>query len=459
MSMTTIESALTRPKRLAPGPRSWPWIGNLGVLRGLLPFMEQQWARHGDVFRLCMGGRSTLVVVHPDLMQDVLLTRRENFIKGSILDSVRSILGDGLVTLEGNAWKQRRTLAQPAFHRHSLERLTAIMTASGARFFERLAAQVGPEGRVLDMHPELVRLTLDVVISALFGEGTIEADEISYEALGNALQLVSARTNGVRLPDFIPSPGNLKFKRTLAELDRNVYTIIDRARKLENGNGSLLSMLLDARDEGGSPLSSRALRDEVITLFIAGHETTALTLTWLFALLDGRPDVLARMRDEVARVLGGRDPNLDDISKLVYVRQVVDETLRVRPPAPMIARNAVNDDILGGYHVASGEVVLPFIWGVHRHRDFWREPDRFDPERFAGGTGKLRHKWSYLPFSGGPRVCIGNAFSLTETVVLLAQMLGRFDIQVQSCADVKPVAVATVRPDRPVRVKFTPRRG
>lgn len=457
--MTAVESAVPRSKRFAPGPRSWPVIGNVGALRGLLPFLEQQWAEHGDVFRIRLPGTSAIAVVHPDLMQHVLLTKRENFVKGSVLDSVRLILGDGLVTLEGEAWKERRTLAQPAFHRQSLEKLTAIMAISGARYFDRLAARLGPQGGELDMHPEFVRLTLDVVISALFGEGTIDTEEISYEALGQALELVSTSTNGFRLPDWIPTPFNVKFKRTLRELNRNVYTIIDRARKLEGGNASLLSMLLEARDESGAALPSKAVRDEVITLFMAGHETTALTLTWLFALLDNRLDVLTKMREEVASVLGGRDPTFDDVPKLVYLRQVVDETLRLRPAAPMVGRNVVDDDQLGGYDVARGEVVLPFIWGVHRHPDFWTKPEVFDPDRFAGGTTKLSHRWSYLPFSGGPRVCIGNAFSLIETVVLVAQMLNRFDVEVQSCADVRPVAIATVRPDRPVRVKFKPRPG
>jgi len=427
------------------------------VLRGLLPFLEQQWHEHGDVFRVRLPGTPAVVVVHPDLMQHVLLTRRENFVKGSVLDTLRLVLGDGLVTLEGEAWKERRTLAQPAFHRQSLEKLTAIMVSSGARYFDALAARLGPEGGELDMHPEFVRLTLDVVVRALFGEGTIDLEEISYAALGHALELVSEGANGVRLPDWIPTPYNVKFKRTLGELDRNVYTIIERARAQKGGSASLLSMLLDARDESGRALSDKAVRDEVITLFLAGHETTALTMTWLFCLLDGRPDVIARMREEVTSVLAGRDPSFDDVPKLPYLRQVVDETLRLRPAAPMVGRNVVDDDQLGGYDVSRGDVILPFIWGLHRHPDFWPEAERFDPGRFEGGASKLKHKWSYLPFSGGPRVCIGNAFSLIETVVLLAQLLNRFDVEVLSCAGVRPVAVATVRPSGPVRVRFKPR--
>lgn len=454
--MSSVAS-VSSSRSLPPGPRAWPLIGNVGVLRGLIPFMEQQWAEHGDVFRMRMGTMRAVAVVHPDLLQQVLLTKRQNYVKGPVLDSLRQVLGDGLITLEGDAWKSRRTLAQPAFHRRALEKLTSIMVRSGARYFDGLSARLSDQHEEIDAHREMVKLTLDVVISALFGEGTIDGSSISYETLGSALELVSEGTNGFRLPDWLPTPHNLKFRRTMRELDGSVHQVIDNARKLTDGNGSLLSMLLDARDEDGKELSREALRNEVMTLFLAGHETTALTLTWLFTMLDGRSDVLGRMRSEVDTVLQGRDPTFDDFAKLTYVRQVIDETLRLRPPAPMVARNAVADDELGGYEVQKGEVVLPFFWGAHRHPDFWSKPALFDPDRFSAANSKGRNSWSYLPFSAGPRVCIGNMFSLIETVTLVAQLLTRFDVHVLSCADIKPVAIGTVRPSRPVRVRLSRR--
>lgn len=195
-----------------------------------------------------------------------------------------------------------------------------------------------------------------------------------------------------------------------------------------------------------------------MTLFLAGHETTALTLTWLFVLLSEAADVLAKMSDEVQQVLGGRDPSFADVPKLVYIRQVIDETLRLRPPAAMVARNAVANDQLAGYSVSAGEVVIPFIWAAHRHSAHWQEPERFDPERFSAANSKGRHLASYLPFSIGPRICIGNAFSLIETTLLVAQMLLRFELTIRPCRDVRPVAVGTVRPSRPVFVQFRARR-
>lgn len=443
--------------RTAPGPRQWPGLGNVGALRGVLPFMMEQWARHGDVFRIHAGGMRALVVANPDEILRVLVGNRQNYVKGRAYDSTREVLGDGMITLEGEAWKERRTLAQPSFHRQSLEKLTAIMVESGARYFDGLHARVGGAGAWINVHHEMVRLTLDVVVNALFGRGTIESTDISYRALSETLELLSGGANGLRLPAWIPTPRNLKFQRTMRALDANVYQIIRTARVNET-EGTLLSMLLSARDEHGQPLSDRALRDEVVTLFLAGHETTALTLSWLFALLGENGDVLPHMRAEVDAVLGEREPAFADVPKLSYVRQVIDETMRLRSPVAMIARNALAEDELGGYRVPAGDTIIPFIWAAHRHPDYWDEPERFLPERFTPAASKGRHNGSYLPFSSGPRICIGNTFSITETVILVAQLLKRFDFEIPPCTDVKPVALGTVRPSKPIRVRIARRK-
>ncbi|MET0342878.1 MAG: cytochrome P450 [Polyangiales bacterium] len=449
--MAHIE-AVPSEVRTIPGPRAWPLVGNLGMLQGLLRFTEVQWQAHGDVFAIHAGGMRGVVIADPELIQRVLITNRQNYVKGPVYDGARKILGDGLITLEGDAWRARRTLAQPAFHRQSLVRLTAIMAESGARFFDELARQIGDQPAELDAHRAMVRLTLDVVVHALFGKGLLDGDEVSYEALSQALEVISDAANGVPLPEWVPTPHNVKFRRTLRALNGNVHQIITRARQVGEQDGTLLSMLMSAREEDGSPLSDVAIRDEVITLFLAGHETTALTLTWMLVLLKSEPEVLARMVAEVDAVAPDRDPEFADIAKLEYVRRVIDETLRLRPAAPMVARNAVQDDVLGGYHVAKGAVVIPYIWGVHRHPAYWRDPLRFDPDRFLPGANKTRHPCSYLPFSSGPRSCIGNSFSLIEAVLLVAQLLRRFTVTIGPVEDVRPVAIGTVRPSSPVRM-------
>jgi cytochrome P450 len=456
-SMTLRASEAPRASRpTAPGPRQWPLIGNPGAFVGALPFLERQWRTHGDIFNVRVGNLGMLVFASPDLMQHVLVTHRHNYLKGRTYDGLRALTGDSVLTLNSEPWKERRAMAQPAFHRQSLEKLVAIMAETGARSFDALARRVGA-GHELDIHPEMVRVTLDVVIDTLFGRGTLDSGKISHRAFTEAMEFVSTSANGLQLPAWVPTPHNLKFQRALRELNGHVFRMIGAARERPS-DGTLLAMLLEARDEQGQALSDQALRDEVITLVVAGHETTALTLTWFFVLLEHRPAVLARMRDEVDQVLGGREPSFADVPQLVYVRQVVDEVLRLRPPVPMIARDAAAEDELGGFHVAPGQSVVPFIWGVHRHPEYWPDPLRFDPERFTPAATKARHVGSYVPFSLGPRSCIGNSFALFESVILLAQLVSRFEFAIGDCSDIKPVAVGSTRPSKPVRVRLTPRR-
>lgn len=446
------------PRRRAPSPRGWPVVGHLPALRqnGMLPFLADCWRQHGDVFRVDMGVRA-LVLAHPDAIERVLASHRDNYVKGSTYDGVRRIIGNGLLALEGPAWRARRRLMQPAFHRAALAEMAGTMVESGRAYLNGLKARV-PRTGVVDAHREMVKLTLDVVVAALFGRGLEGAAKVSYEALGEALELVAGRANGFALPEWVPTPANKKHRRTMAELEGAVYGVIAAARAREP-EGTLLSMLLQSRDaETSELLSDVDLRDEVFTLFIAGHETTALTLTWMFTLLKDEPAVVARMRAEVDEVLGEKDPTFDDVARLRYLRQVVDETLRLAGPVAMNARTAVADDTLQGFEVKAGDIVMPFFWAAHRHPDFWPDPERFDPDRFTPENSKGRDPWSYLPFSGGQRICIGNTFSLVETVLLLAMLLQRLDFEVLPAQRIEPVALVTVRPSAPVHVRLTWRR-
>jgi cytochrome P450 len=457
--MSTMQHSL--PSRVAPGPLELPLVGNPGTFRAarnLVLYCEEQRREYGDAARINLMGHKMTLLSHPDQIARVLNTERHLYTKGTAFDTLRRLLGDSLLTLDGSEWRGRRDLAQPAFHRQALEKLSAIMVESGALFFDRVLSGLHGQPSEFNAHRMMTHLTLDVVVSALFGRETINTSaDVSFEDLGRALELVSDTFGGPPVPAWLPTPGNLKFKRVMSSLDRSVYKVIDAGKRRPNKDGTLLSMLLDARDEHGQALSSKALRDEVLTLFVAGHDTTALTLTWLLCMLDGRTDVQRRLEEEVDVVLGGREPTFADVPKLTYLRQVIDETMRLRPPAPMVARNALDDCEIGGFLLRKGEVAMPFIWGVHRHRDFWPDPERFDPERFAPGLAKARHNWSFLPFSGGPRICIGNTFSIVESVILLAQLFNRFDLKVLSGADVQPVAVGTVRPSAPIRIVLAPR--
>jgi cytochrome P450 len=460
MSASAVATEPTAPLPLPPGPPRWPLVGNLPAVRkeGILSFLERNWHQYGDIFRVNMGF-DVVVVSHPDGIKRVLAGNAKNYVKGKTYDGVRRVIGNGLLALEGDAWKARRTLVQPAFHRAGLSKLTAAMVDSGQRHFDALLAKHGKSAFRLDAHRDMVELTLDVVVAALFGRELTGAAQVSYEALGASLELVSEQGNGVVLPKWVPTPGNRKFHRTMEEVEGAIYRVIDAGRRSGAGEGTLLSMLLNSRDATtGEPLTDRDLRDEIFTMFVAGHETTALTMTWLFTLLVGRDDVLDRMRAEVDTVLGDRDPQFEDYPKLTYLRQVIDEALRLRGPVAMNARSAVADDELLGHRVKAGDVVMPFFYAAHRHEAFWEEPAKFDPDRFSAERSQGRDSWSYVPFAAGQRQCIGNTFSLVETVVLLAQLLRRFEVKVDADLDqVKPVAVVTVRPDRPVMITLQAR--
>lgn len=454
--MTTTAQTLPLP----PSPRGWPLLGHLPRLRseGMLNVLDDSWRTLGDVFSVDIGMHA-VVIAHPDGIKRILAGNAKNYVKGATYDGVRRIIGNGVLALEGDAWKSRRTLMNPAFHRSALGHLTQAMVETGRGAFDGLLQRHGRGTFTIDAHREMVKLTLDVVTAALFGKELLGSVDISYESLGAALELVSEHGNGFVLPHWVPTAGNRKFHKTMKEVETVIYRVIEAGRRRPPGDGTLLSMLINSVDaETNRPLTDHELRDEVFTLFVAGHETTALTLTWLFTLLFGRDDVLSAMKEEVDRVLGTKDPVFEDYPKLTYLRQVVDETLRLRGPVAMTARTAVADDEVLGVRIRKGDIVMPYFYGAHRHRDFWPEPDRFDPGHFAAERSQGRNPWSYLPFSAGQRQCIGNTFSLVETVVLLAQLVQRFDLDVDaSVRDVKPVAMVTVRPDRPVTVRLTAR--
>ena len=434
-----------------PAPQDSGALKQFLALRnmGLLDYLETQWRKHGDVFRVKLGPANAVVVVHPDGMERVLASNRENYIKGKTYKGARAVLGDGILTAMGDDWRKRRTLMQPRFHRAALEGLVDAMTQRSVAYFDGL--QEGER----DAHHAMIDITLDIVVSSLFG--TPDVVDIDYKVLGETLAALGERSNAFQLPLSIPTPGNLRFSRVMTSLDRMVNEVITEAKAKPNPS-TLLNMLMTSLDaETGKPLERSDIRNEIVTLFVAGHETTALTMTWMFLLLEHEPDVVEKMIEEVDRVLQGRAPTLDDLPNLDYLRKVAEETLRLRSPVALVARNTVNDDNIMGFQIKRDDMIIPFFHGLHRHPDFWKNPEVFDPERFTPEAKVGRDLWSYLPFSGGQRVCLCNHFALFETQVILATMLQRFRFQVVPGQTVKPLVQATVRPSAPVRVKFTRR--
>jgi cytochrome P450 len=440
----------------APRVPGWPILGALpGITRlGALEYFTRCWEKYGDTFRLRLGPRDVVCVTHPDAVEHVLVTHREKYVKGPTYQGLRLLTGDGLLTLEGDPWRKRRRMAQPAFHKESIRSLVEAMARVTGEVFDEWLARM-PNGGTFEAHEEMMYLALEIVGETLFGERLGKSSGESSAAFGAALEALSNRGNiPVAIPLSVPTPGNIRLRKALTLLDEMVYSIISRARRIDDGRATLMRMLIDARDaDTGEALTDRELRDEVITLVLAGHETTALLLTWGFTLLGRHPEIISRMRAEVSEVLGDRVPTAEDLPKLVYVRQVIDEILRLRTPTWALGRDIAEDDVLCGMKVYKGETVMPLVFLTHRHPAIWEDPERFDPERFAPARAKGRHHWAYVPFSAGPRMCIGNLFTLAEAQVILAMMLQRGDFELASLKPVPTKPMMTLRPGGPVNVR------
>lgn len=456
-SRRSSPSASARRPPRAPG--ATPLLGHIPMLRklGLLPALDRLHAELGDVFELRLGPKSMIVVVQPEAIERIFVSNVRNYDKQSSYAPIRDFLGEGLVTLDHEPWRPRRRLLQPHFHRARLEAMVEGMVAVVDAWLDDLRRRL-PSGGVIDMHREMVGLTLDIVVNALFGPGLARGGEVGYESLTDSVIVMNERVDGVPLPLWIPTARNRRFKRTLATLDALVFAIIAAARRRSEADPSalptLLGMLLDTvDDETGERLPDRTIRDEVMTLFVAGHETTALMLTWLFALTGGRTDVWTAIEDELERTLHGRTPRFAELAQLVYLRAVIDETLRMRPAVAALTRDVLADDELSGHRVVAGDFVLPYIFGLHHHRDLWDQPQRFDPGRFAAGADDRRERWSYIPFSAGPRMCIGNNFALAEGALILALALQRAEWTLEPGQRIEPLATGTVRPSGPVHVR------
>jgi cytochrome P450 len=429
---------------LPPGPRSRSPLGHGSeFIRDTVGFLRTCAREYGDIVTFRTGPQRTFLLNHPDYIEDVLVTRNHNFIKPFALRRMHLFLGDGLLSSDGEAWRRRRRLAQPAFHK---DRITAYATVMVVYAQRRLAAWHG--GDVRDVHDEMMQITYEIVGKTLFdaevGDRAADVREALAVALEHYQKLVSSFW--ILFPDAIPTPANLRLRKALNHLDSAIYRVVDDRQADGTDRGDLLSMLLRAQDEDGSRLSRRQLRDEVMTLMFAGHDTTALTLTWCWYLLAQHPDVETKLHAELAQVLGGRAPTVDDVPNLKYTAMIVNEVLRLYPPAWGIAREAVDDCEIGGYRVPKGSIVLMSQSVMHRDGRYFEDPDSFRPERWTNGLAKTLPKYAYFPFGGGQRLCIGNAFALMESALLIATIAQSYRFALAANHAVEAHAALTLRP-------------
>ena len=432
---------------VAPGPRGHPLLGSLpDVRRDPIGLFLESFRRYGDLVRFRFGPATAHLVSAPAGVNHVLAENHRNYGKQTRgYRNLRYVLGNGLLTAEGDHWRRQRRIAQPAFHRQRIAGFGQTMARAAREAAASLSAR---RGQTVDVHQEMMRLTLRIVGETLLAHDPTDAADEVGAALKYLLSLANERSSRVLdLPPLLPTRENRRFRRALATLDAVVLRMIAERRSRPGDRGDLLSMLIQARDaETGEAMDDRQLRDEAMTIFLAGHETTANALTYTWVLLSRYPAAMRQLRAELSQVLGGRAPSAEDLPRLTLTRRILQEAMRLYPPAWIISRSATGADEIGGFPIPAGSLILISPYVVHRHPGLWSNPEGFDPERFAVEPPR----GAYLPFGGGPRMCIGNAFASMEAELVIATLAQDLTFELAPGEPVDLEASITLRPRKGV---------
>jgi cytochrome P450 len=459
--MTTTLSSVTAPTApaLPPGPRfpaafvkllQWsPVMIRTDVLKFNVDVMRQ----YGTFAAVVLGPTTIYTITDPELVHEMAVTRADEFHKGPLVrDATGWLVGNGLLLSEGDLWKRQRKLAQPAFHHKRIEAYATVMVD-----YARQLADSWQNRPVIDLFHEMSKFTLRIVNKTLFNVEI--AAEVDHTGRLMTTLLSAANDKLYSLDTFADKIAFLKHyreRKALAELRTIITNIIDAHRQQGEDTGDLLSMLIQARDEEGKPMDAQQLHDEVLTLFVAGHETSANALTWAFYLLAQHPEVEAKLREEITRVVGTRPPTLADLMQMPYIEMVTKETMRLYPPAGGFSRTPLHDIQFGGYSVPKGSNMAVSTYAMHRHEKFFPQPEVFDPERFSKEREASIPKHAYLPFGSGPRVCIGNSFATMEIRLGLIAIMQRYRLVMADNKPVQAEQVFTIRPKRAVRMRIMP---
>src|SRR5437764_9260032 len=436
-----------RRNKFPPGPYSGLKGWSFRALNQSPLEMFSDLARYGDVVGVRFVNFLNIVINHPQLIEEVLVSHPRRYIKGRVLRAYRHVFGDGLLTSEGDFWLRQRRLVQPAFHRARIAAYAQTMVEYTERVMESWRA-----GEERDVHQEMMRLTLQIVAKTLFDADVARDAKDVGKSLELLLELGADFRRTLFVPHWVPTLTNLRIKREIAFIESIIYRIIGERRTSGRDTGDLLSMLLRAQDEDGLRMTDKQLRDETITLFLAGHETTASSLSWTWWLLAQNPVGEARLHAELDQVLGGRTPSLEDFPRLRYTANVIPESMRLYPPQWRLARVDNEDHELGGYPVKKGMGVAMAQWVIHRDPRWYDAPEEFRPERWEGDFIKKIPRFAYFPFGGGPRLCIGNNFALMEATLILATVAQKYRLRLVPNHPVVPLASITLRPRHGVRV-------
>ncbi|HKD55452.1 MAG TPA: cytochrome P450 [Steroidobacteraceae bacterium] len=390
---------------------------DVGSTDDSLERMIELFARHGDTYRVFVPARRsyTYVIHHPDDVKRVLVANHRNYTKGVGLDRVRILLGKGLMTSEGELWRRQRYMMQPLFHRRVITEFASVIAHANDRFIARWEA-LAARGELVNLTEEMSQLTLEIVLRSIFGR---DLDRLSEQLGGNPFEVVTREQSR-----------DLQFAFKFRSLTKLVAQLIARRRTSNEEHADYVAMLMEARDkETGEPMGERELIDEIMTLIVAGHETTASGLNWTWYLLSQHPEAEARLHAEIDAAAELAAPSLAQMEALSYTAQIINEALRLYPPGWLLSRRTIEADTLGGYPVAPGTNVLLPLYLLHRHPRFWKEPEKFWPERFAPEHEAERSRFAYMPFAAGPRHCIGETFALYEMLMHLYKVARRYRLK------------------------------
>jgi cytochrome P450 len=445
---------------VVPGPRG-RWL--MGCTRELLGdqlgFYERTWRRYGDFVKVrLVAGMNLYMVFRPEDVEHVLVRNHRNYRKPAFFTAALGVLaGKGLVTSDGDLWRTQRKLAQPAFGRERIAALGSLMVET----VEGLVAEWsrGAAGQVVDIQEAMSRLTLKIAGLTLFGSDVSGGADSIGGALRVAVEHVRTRMdNPMTPPGWMPTAENRRFAKAKGVLDKIVLDLIEARRREPSPRNDLLGMLLAAQDEEtGLGMSDAQLKDEVLTLLLAGHDTVGAALSWTWYLLAGHPEIQEQVFDEVRGQVGDRAPTVADLPGLPLTRAAFEEAMRLYPPAPGMPRQAIGPDEIGGCVIPRKSHVMVCQWITHRHPEFWPDPERFDPERFLPGHSEGRPKFAYFPFGGGPRSCIGNHFAMMEAVLILAAIVRRFRVELMPGQEIVPNTTFVLKPQPGVKVSLWPR--
>jgi cytochrome P450 len=451
--VTTTAAQPPVAARKIPGPIGQPFFGSIREIQkdNVQAFMDA-WLEYGDIVHF-RGPLTINLLVHPDYVEHVLRDNVANYPRPEfVTDKLKSIVGEGLVAAEGDRWANARRVAQPAFAPDRINGFGPTMIKTTGEMLERWESYA-EQGRPLDVKSEMMHISLANLATALFNFELREALDEIEPAVYYALSQTNRRLTSPIDPQRLPLPSSRRFDATLNALNQVIYRIIGEHRRATDPTKDFVNMLLDSQDpESGAPITDQQARDEVIGFFIAGHETVSSALTWTFYLLSQNPDCWRKLKAEVDEVLAGRTPTVDDVPKLKYTEYVLLEAMRLYPPIFVLMRRALEDDTVGGYHIPKGSTVVLCAYVTHRHRDFWDNPEGFDPERFTPERSAHLPRMAYFPYGGGPRKCIGNTFAALEMPLVVAMVTQRYRLDLVPGQVLFPEPAISLRPRDPVLV-------